>query len=75
MTIEAVDTFLRMHAHLVLMHNRVLLLQVTLGAFARRPNECGRGLPGFLAGPRPVDEEGADDQAERDHNGHEHWSK
>ena len=57
--LQAVDAFLCVLAHFVLMHDRILQARVTLRALARRSHEVGSGLLGLDFGPRPVNEETA----------------
>src|SRR4051812_38340931 len=68
MAIEAVHAALRVHADLVFVHDRILLLRVALGALAGGAYEFRRRLSRFDARPRAVDEERADDQPECNHD-------
>jgi hypothetical protein len=73
--VETIDTLLRVPAHLVLVDDRILLPRVALRAFAGRAHECRRRLVRFHPRSRPVDQEGADNQAERDDDRDEDRSK
>src|SRR5262245_4219278 len=71
MAVETVDALLRVPAHLELVHHRVLLLRVALGALSGRTRERCRRLIALDGRPGAVDEKRADDQGERDDDGDE----
>ena len=75
MAVETVDAFLRVAAELVFVNNRILLLAVAFGTFARRPHERGRGLIRLERWPGAIQQERTDDQSERHDDGDEHRSK
>src|SRR5262245_49223669 len=64
MAFEAIHPLLRMLAHLILMHDRILLLHVAFGTFAARLDQVGRGLPRFRFRTAAVDEHAPEHQAE-----------
>src|SRR5262249_52614921 len=63
-TLEATDVFLRMHAHLVFVHDAVLEPVMTLGALARRADQRGIRLGGLGARTGAVHQKCADGQGE-----------
>jgi hypothetical protein len=65
--IEAIDTFLGMNTHFIFMNDGVLLVGVTLCAFAAGLDEGGTRLIGLRLGPLPLNEKRADDQPKSDH--------
>jgi hypothetical protein len=73
--IEAVDALLGVAAQFVFVNDRILLLTMTLGAFAGSAHEVGGRLFDLDARSRAVDEKGADDQSERDDHRDEHRPK
>src|SRR2546423_815863 len=75
MTVQTTHAPLGVTAHLVLVHDRVLLSAVTLGALARGAHERGARLVGLDARSLTVDEEGPHDQREPDDDGDEHGTE
>ena len=75
MTVEAIDALLRVSAHLILVHDRVLLLCVAFGALPSRAYELGRGLSRLDSRSRPVDQKGAHNEREGDDDSDEHGSE
>jgi hypothetical protein len=62
-------------AHLVFVHDGVLLTRVALRALAGRAHELRRWLVDLDARPRAVEEKRADDQRARDDDGDEDGRK
>jgi hypothetical protein len=73
--VKAIYALLRVGAHLVFMHHRVLEARVALRAFTRRTNEVCRWLGRFYSRTLPIDKKCGHDQSERDDNGEKHRTK
>lgn len=73
--IETVDVLLGMLAHLVFMHNGVLLPRMAFGALARSPHTGSIGLIPFGLGPRAAQEECTDNQRKGQHDSNEDVAK
>src|SRR5262249_45989713 len=71
MALETGDALLGVGAHLVFVHDRVLLLGVTFGTLARRLDETRAGLPRLDGRPPRIDEEAAEHETEADNDGDE----
>jgi hypothetical protein len=66
MAVEAVDALARVRGHFVLVHDGILEARMALGAFAGGADEVSRGLAGFNAGARAIDEKCGENEGEAD---------
>jgi hypothetical protein len=73
--IQAVQAFLRMSAHLELVHHGILRVEMAFGAFPAGTNERRARLLDNRSRPARVDEIGRNDQCRGDDNGNEDSSK
>src|SRR5262249_39585928 len=73
--IEAIDALARVRAHFILMNYRVLLPEMTLGAFPRGSNEGLVGLLGFHWRTFAVNQKRGNHQREPDGDRDKHRSK
>ena len=73
--IEARDSLGGVLAHLVFMHDRILLSQVTFGAFSSSADERSVWLVHFHARPGSLDQEGAQNKSEGNHDGHKYGTE
>ena len=73
--IEARDSLGCVPAHLVFVHDRILLPQVTLRAFSGGPYEGGAGLVHFDAGSSMLNQECAKNEREGNHDGHKYGTE
>jgi len=74
-TIEAVDTLLRVSGHLVFMYNRILQARMALGTFARGADKVGRRLGCLDAGALSIDKKSGQNKRKRNDNSQKHRTK
>jgi hypothetical protein len=68
MAVEARHALFSVAAHFVFMHDRILLAQVTFGAFSSGPYERRVWLISFDCRTPPIDHEGSDNQRKSDYD-------
>jgi hypothetical protein len=70
-TLQAVDAFPGVPAHLIFMNDRVLRALMALGTFSRGSNQFAGRLASLAFGAGAVKQKCRDDKAERNHNRYE----